>query len=102
MPKLYDEKWSKSPEPEKVATNIRPIEGGRAIAAQAVLSEFASETETVSTTSQDMAGFLVIAWDDEGGMVSAFHNAPRSPFSAELLTTILTDKVKSVINSVTQ
>lgn len=102
MPKQYDPKWSEPTEPEKPASNLRSIEGGRAIAAQEVLSQFASETETLSVNCQDMAGFMVVVWDDEGGMHRSFFNAPRSPYSPEMLTSLLSEKIKAAVHTATE
>ena len=78
-------------------SNIRCIEGGRAIAARNVQASFAVDTDAVSSDLTSMAGYYVVAWDDEGGMVSAYHCGARNPYSVAMLPELLRGRIASDI-----
>lgn len=66
-------------------SNIRSIEGGRAIAARNVHASFAVDTGEMTTLLPDMAAYWLVAWDDEGNMVTAYHCGARNPFSPAMI-----------------
>lgn len=70
------------------------VEGGRAKAALEVHNDFASETETLTIDTHNMAGFVVIVWDDEGVFNTAMCNGVRSPYAKELAGMLLAKKVE--------
>lgn len=76
-------------------SNIRCIEGGRAIAARNVQASFAVDTDTVSSTFPDMAGYFLVAWDDQGCMVSAYHCGARNPFSPAMIPDLVHGRAAS-------
>lgn len=66
-------------------SNLRTIEGGRAIAARNVHASFAVDSDAITTGIGDMAGYVLMAWDDEGTMMSAHHFGSRNPFSPAMM-----------------
>lgn len=79
------------PQPESF---LQKVEGGRAQAALEVHNEFADDTQSLTTDCADMAGYVVIVWDDEGHMQTAMCNGVRSPYSKELAGALLAKKVE--------
>ena len=79
--------------------NLRSIEGGRSIVARNTQSSFAVDTSSVSTQLEGMAGYVVIAWDDEGLMASAYHCGSRNPFSPAMLPDLLRGRIAADILS---
>lgn len=73
------------------------IEGGRAIAARDVQAAFAVDADSVSTETLNMAGYIIIAWDDEGGIEIKVSNAPRSPIASILLPNMARELVEGHI-----
>ena len=80
-----------------IAPFLKVLEGGRAIAANEVLAEFASKTADISTEVETMAGFAVMAWDDEGNLVTEVHIGGRTPFSPMLVPAFARDLFKADI-----
>lgn len=80
-------------------SNLRTIEGGRAIAARNVQAAFAVDTDQVSSELQSMAGFWLVAWDDEGFMMSAYHCGHRNPFSPAMLPELIRGRAAADIIS---
>lgn len=78
--------------------NIRVIEGGRTLYARDVQAAFADKTEAASVDTPDMAGFLIVVWDDQGMMATKFHHGQMSPYAPSLLPDIIRDSVRAVIH----
>lgn len=76
-------------------SNLRFIEGGRAIAARNVQASFAVDTDAVSSNLGGMAGYYVVAWDDEGTMITAYHCGTRNPYSVAMLPDLLRGRIAS-------
>lgn len=72
------------------------IEGGRAIAARDVSASMAVDGDELSCT-ENMAGYVIIVWDDEGGVGSAFHLGSRNPFSPAMLPDLLRQRIATEI-----
>lgn len=75
-------------------SNVRSIEGGRAIAARDAHASFAVDTDTITTSLRDMAGYVVIAWNDEGDFSPALYCGSRNPFSPVMIP----DLVRGVVS----
>lgn len=78
-------------------SNVRSIEGGRAIKARDVQAEFAKETSSVSELCPNAAGFFVIMWDDEGEFAYSVHKGDRNPYAPSLLPNIVKEKVRAAL-----
>lgn len=76
-------------------TNLRSIEGGRAIAARDVQASFAVDADEIQTQLHNMAGYYLIAWDDEGQFNTAVHLGTRNPFAAVMLADIVHNRVSN-------
>lgn len=81
------------PLPMQLPHNLRSIEGGRAIAARDVLASFAVDTDSISTDCLEMAGFVVIAWDDVGAVTLAYHLGTRNPFSPCMIGDVVKNRL---------
>lgn len=75
---------------------LYPIEGGRAIAARDVMSSMSVDADELSCT-ENIAGYAIIVWDDEGGVGSAFHLGSRNPFSPAMLPDVLRQRIAADI-----
>lgn len=76
---------------------LKATEGRRASAALEVQSDFARDTEALTISCADMAGYVVIVWDDEGHMQTAMSNGVRSPYSKELAGMLASKKVEHLM-----
>jgi len=73
------------------------VEGGRARAANDVQNLFAELTSELSIECPEMAGFVVVAWDDEGFMNCTFHVGPRTPVPGMMLRDYVNQKIKETM-----
>mgnify|MGYP003329622680 CR=1 FL=1 len=64
---------------------LRPIEGGRAIAARDVQASFAVDTDEITTSIPNIAGYVIMAWDDEGSITDAYHLGTRNPMCHQMI-----------------
>jgi hypothetical protein len=78
-------------------SNLRPIEGGRAIQARNVRASFAVDCDEIESTAENMAGYAVVAWDDEGGMTFVYHAGVRNPFSPAMIPDLVRNRVAAEI-----
>ncbi len=85
------------PIPLETRNNLRPIEGGRAISARNTKTVFDKESFDVSNALENLAGFFMLAWDDEGQISWAYHSSTRSPFSPALLPDIIKERAASAV-----
>jgi predicted lipoprotein len=76
---------------------LKATEGRRASAALEVQTDFARDTEAITINCAEMAGYIVIAWDDEGHMQTAMSNGVRSPYSRELIGVLAAKKVEHMM-----
>ncbi len=67
------------------------IEGDRAKVANDVKAQFATDTEILSIECDEMAGYVVIAWDAEGFPCSAFKLGPHNPIPHMMVPSIVKD-----------
>lgn len=77
-----------------VESFVSKVDGGRAQAALEIHNDFARDTETLTVNCADMAGYVVVVFDDEGRMKTAMRNGVRSPYSNELAGHLLSKKVE--------
>lgn len=69
------------------------IEGGRAIAARDVLGAFAKASDSVSIETPNMAGYYLVAWDDQGFMTTAYKAGIRNPYCGALLPDVINQRL---------
>lgn len=87
---------------DEVATrrsNLRAIEGGRHIKARDVQDTLFGEVNILCGEVQTMAGFAVIAWDDEGFVASSYHTGDRNPYAPPLLPDIIAEEIQRHISA---
>lgn len=78
---------------------LEKVEGDRAKAALEIHNEFASDTQAITVECPEMAGYVVIAWDDEGHFQDAMCNGVRSPYAKEMIGMLLAKKVEHLFFS---
>ena len=79
---------------ERPSSAFVSIEGGRAIAARDILGHFAKSSDEVSTGTENMAGYYIIAWDDQGFMTTAYRAGRRNPYANAILPDAVTQRLK--------
>ncbi len=67
----------------------------RAVAANKVHAQFAHDSLNFVTVSPHMAGFSIVAWDDEGTMSSVYYRGENDPFAPMLIPDMVRDMVKA-------
>jgi hypothetical protein len=83
--------------PMELPHNLVAIEGGRAIAARDVQASFAVDTDDASTGMPNMAGYVIVAWCDEGGFEVHYHAGNRNPFSPAMIPDLVRGHVASSV-----
>ncbi len=63
----------------------------RDVQANDVHAHFAEKTERVLTQCERMAGFAVVAWDDEGVAEIEFHQGKNSPLPSMMVPRLVKD-----------
>lgn len=67
------------------------IDRGRDIEANDVHAQFAEKTERVLVQCERMAGFAVVAWDDEGVAEIEYHQGKNSPLPSMMVPRLVKD-----------
>lgn len=80
--------------PEVRRANIRAIDGGRSIAARDVHAEFSNTGVDFLRELPEMAGYFMVAWDDEGRAISVHSVGKRNPYSFAMFREIVADHVQ--------
>jgi hypothetical protein len=86
-------KADESAPPQK--SNLRSIDGGRFIHARDVHADLATTVDDFIATTETMAGYFLLVWDDEGVARSALHIGVRNPYGPALIP----DLAKNMANA---
>jgi hypothetical protein len=78
MPKHYADRWRENKVPK--AKNVVGIDGGRAIEGRRMRVEFDGAAVDMAGGVENMAGYFLVAWDDEGNFTSSLSLGPRNPY----------------------
>lgn len=76
---------------------LRPIEGGRAIAARDAQASFAVDCTDITVQLENLSVYVVFAWDDEGKINTAYFMGPRNPFSPAMVPYLIRARLVSQI-----
>lgn len=74
---------------------LQSIEGGRAIAARDCSASLQVDADSMATETENLAGYAVIVWDDEGGFDLKVHLGKRNPYNAAMLADVIRSRLAS-------
>jgi len=72
--------------------DLRTIEGGRSIAARDMQASFSVEADTLQCAIPNLAGFVLVAWDDEGNIQATHHLGVRNPYSPAMIPDLIRNR----------
>lgn len=75
--------------PQVERPKIVAIEGGRAIKAREVREHMLDKSDACSNAFDNMAGFAIVVWDDEGQTHTATFQGTRCPFAPSLVPQVV-------------
>jgi hypothetical protein len=75
----------------KPELKIISVDRGRDIEANDVHAHFAEKTERVLVQCERMAGFAIVAWDDEGVAEIEYHQGKNSPLPSMMVPRLVKD-----------
>lgn len=84
-------------EKEVALPKLRMIEGGRSIAARDVHAEFSSDGVDMLREVPEMAGYVVVVWNDEGKTEIAINRGKRNPYSNAMIRDVVGEKLRWAI-----